>query len=49
MNIFNSKADKDPSIFVLYEVVGMWISLFMLDDVCAGIFTLIICCQIVTI
>ena len=88
MNIFNSKADKDPSIFVLDEIVGMWISLLMLpkhlgiyvfafllfrffdilkpsiishidrssnyysimlDDVCAGIFTLIICCQIVTI
>tara|TARA_A100001011_G_scaffold372137_1_gene430226 strand:+ start:30 stop:476 length:447 start_codon:yes stop_codon:yes gene_type:complete len=88
MNIFKSKADKDPRIFVLDEIVGMWISLLMLpkhlgiyvlafllfrffdilkpsiishidrssnyysimlDDVCAGIFTLIICCQIVTI
>ena len=85
MDIFNSKVDKDPSIFVLDEIVGMWISLLMLpkhlgiyilalclfrlfdilkpsiiyhidrssnyysimlDDVIAGIITLIICIQI---
>ncbi len=83
--IFSNNADKDPSIFVLDEVAGMWISLFMLpknlgmyllafclfrffdilkpsiilhadrsssyysimlDDIFAGIITLIICSQV---